>query len=374
MQTLLLISALSYTIYYMKKLNTPFWLRILSLVIYAFVPAFPFYAMSLVKDVIFTSLVIIYIINLFDLIRISNKEKYSSKRVVGLIILMLLIMLFRNNGIYLIIMSFPFLLFIDRKNRWKILCILLFPIILYESYTKILLPTFKVTPGSIREMLSIPFQQTARYVKEYGNEVTYDEKKAIDKILGYNTLASRYVPECSDNVKNQYNKYATKKDLEEYFKVWFKEFKKHPTVYIEATINNTYGYFYPDAKNWYLYYKYDKRLKNVGIDYHYNSLKRFRTILSSYGEIIPYIPVVGNIVNIASSIWICMIIFTILIYMKKYKYLIYLTPVISLVLVCIASPVNTYFRYAMPYVFSIPIIIAIFLSILNSSNDRSNNV
>ena len=368
-QITLLISVLACTICYMKKLNTPFWLRILTLSIYAFIPVFPFYSMSLVKDVMFSIFVMFYIMLLFDLIKFS-KEKYSIKKMIILIILMLLIMLCRNNGIYLVVMSFPFLLFIDKKNRWRILGVLIIPILIFEGYNKILLPAFKVTPGSIREMLSIPFQQTARYVKEYDDEVTYDEKQAIDKILEYDTLASRYEPEKSDAVKNEYNKYATDEDLKEYFRVWFKQFIKHPTVYLEATINNTYGYFYPDAKNWYFYYKYDKRLEEAGIDYHYNSLKPVRTVLSSYGEVIPYIPVIGNVVNIASSVWICMIIFVFLIYKKMYKYLIYLTPVISLVLVCIASPVNTYFRYAMPYVFSIPIIIAMFLNIMNDK-DRS---
>jgi hypothetical protein len=37
------------------------------------------------------------------------------------------------------------------------------------------LPYFHVTQTSIREVLSIPFQQTARYVKYYGNDVTDNE-------------------------------------------------------------------------------------------------------------------------------------------------------------------------------------------------------
>ena len=68
-----------------------------------------------------------------------------------------------------------------------------------------------------------------------------------------------------------------------------------------------------------------------------------------------------------------MLIFAFILELKKYKYLIYLTPVISLVLVCIASPVNTYFRYTLGYVFAIPIIISIFLYIVNerkSSKDE----
>ena len=371
MQTILLISLLSYTIYYMKKLETPIYLRLITLIIYAFVPIFPLYAMSTLKDVIFAILVIFYILKLFELIRFNNKENYTIKNCIILITLMLLITLFRNNGIYLILMSFPFLLIIDKKNRFKILITLLIPVMAYYGFEKILLPSLKITPGSIREVLSIPFQQTARYVKEYPDDVTNEEKEVIDKVLGYENLAKRYDPQKSDPVKNKFNKYATKEDLSNYFKVWFLDFFKHPNVYLEATINNTYGYFYPDAKKWYVYYSYDTRLSEDGIDYHYNNLTTLRNVLSNYAITFPYIPIIGAIVSIGICTWICMLLWAFIMRSKQYKYLIYLTPVLSLILVCIASPVNTYFRYTLGYTFAIPILIAIYLWIVNEyKNER----
>lgn len=371
-QTIALISLLSYIICYFKKLDTPFIYRLVTLLIFAFVPVFPFYALSPVKDVYFAIFVILYIIQLYELIKDANKDIYSVKRIVLLIGLMLLITLFRNNGIYLILMSFPFLLIIDKKNRLKILVTLMCPILLYFSFTNILLPALKISPGSIREVLSIPFQQTARYVKYYGNEVTDEEERIIDKVLIYDTLAKRYNPEKADAVKNKFNKYATKQDLINYFKVWFHEFLKHPGIYVEATIHNTYGYFYPDHHNWYIYYNYDENLKKAKIfDYHYNNLEGMRNILSDYGNAYPYIPVLGLIVNIGFCTMLCMYLFTHLIARKKYRYLIYFTPVISLVLVCIASPVNTYFRYTLGYVFAIPIIGAIFLNIINEGGKNN---
>ncbi len=367
-QIILLLSLLSYTILYMKKLNTPYLVRIISLIIYAFVPIYPLYAMSTLKDVIFAILVIFYLLKLFEAIKEADQNYYNIKNVLILILLMILIPLFRNNGIYLILMSFPFLLLIDKKNRKKILIALFIPLICYFSFTHVLLPFLKVTPGSIREALSIPFQQTARYVKEYSNEVTEEERKAIDKILTYDTLAERYKPEIADPVKNEYNKYATKEDLKAYFKVWFQDFFKHPNVYLEATLNNTYGYFYPDQKKWYVYFNYDKRLINTGeILYKYNSLKGLRNTLSGYANVFPYIPGIGSLVSIGFNTWICMALFAFIIKAKRYKYLIYFTPVISLILVCIASPVNTYFRYTLGYTMAIPILIALTLWVINDS-------
>ena len=363
-QVTLFISLLAYTFLFMKKLNTPIIYRFICLLIYIFVPIFPHYAMSTLKDVWFAIFVIFYIMKLYELIKDSNKDIYDFKTILILIIDMLLITLFRNNGIYLILMSFPLLLIIDKKNRGKILITLLVPVILFYSFTNILLPYLKVTPSSPREALSIPFQQTARYVKYYGDEVTEYEKEVIDQILDYSDLVERYDPQKSDPVKNRFNRYATKEDLNEYFGVWFRQFLKHPNIYFEATLHNTYGYFYPDAKKWYLYYNYDSILIESGINFHYNSLGWLRNVLSGYAVAFPYIPLIGSLVSIGFCTLLCMTIFFFLINLKKYKYLIYLMPVVSLVLVCVASPVNTYFRYTLGYIFALPVIVAIFLKII----------
>lgn len=362
-QIVIVISTLSFTIKYMKKLKTPKIIRIVTLFIYALVPVFPFYAMSVVKDVIFNCFVIIYSILIFDIIKFKPKLKVVD--IIFIIILMTLIMMFRNNGIYVILLSMPFLIIFCKNNRKENTITLIFSLTIYLSYSNILLPYLKITPGSIREVLSIPFQQTARYVKYYEDELTNDEKKKIDKILGIDDLGERYNPVKADPVKNEFNKYATDEDLKEYVKVWFNGLLRRPNVYIEATLNNTYGYFYPGDTSWYIYYKYDERLIDSGINYHYNNLSPLRNILSGYGVAFPHIPIIGLIVNIGFSNWIVLILGTFIIKVKKYKYLIWLLPVISLILVCFASPVNTYFRYALGIVWSVPIMISCFINILN---------
>ena len=366
-QIAILSSVLAFTIKYMKVLKTPYYIRFLTLILYSVVPVFPLYAMSAVKDVIFTSLVILYMIAIYDLIK-NNIQKLTYKKSILLTVLILLIMLMRNNGIYLVLMSLPFLIFIN-KNRLKIIAILVLPIILYNGYNNILLPNLKISQGSVREMLSIPFQQTARYVKENKQNLDKDEIKHIDKVLDISTLASRYKPEIADPVKNAYNKYTTDEELKNYFKVWLKGFTKRPDIYLEATLNNIYGYLTPNTGNWYVYTKYDKRLNEDSIfNYKYNNLSGLRSILGGYANAFPYIPLIGLVVNIGFNVWVYMFMFMSLWKEKKYKYLVTITPMISLFLVCLASPVNTYFRYAMPYIFALPIMIAI---TINTIKERS---
>ena len=220
-------------------------------------------------------------------------------------------------------------------------------------------------------MLSIPFQQSARYVKEYSYDLDVDEISTIDNVLKIHTLAERYNPILADPVKNEFNKYTTDEELSAYFKQWYKGLLKHPDSYIQATINNIYGYFDPNTSNWYVYYRYDRRLSQEGdtFNYSFNKLRGPRNILSSYALSFPYLPILGMIVNIGFNVWIYMYMFMVLIKDKKYKYLIYLAPVVSLVLVCIASPANTYFRYAMPYIFAMPVMVAIFIDIISKKEE-----
>lgn len=355
-QILILSSTLSYTIVFLKNIKIPKKYLLLCLIIYALTPVFPFYSMSAVKDVIFGSLIILYIISIYQFM---NKKEITFKDMLKELLLMILIILFRNNGFHVILLSFPFLLFY--KNKKQILMIFLLMLTFNITYNKVILPYFKITPSSIREVLSIPFQQTARYVNEYDSELSEKDKKIIDQILEYDTLATRYNPELADPVKNKFNRYYKSEDLKEYFKVWKKGLFKHPITYIEATVHNTYGYFYPFKTNWYFYHKYDTRIVKKGFDYHYNSLSSERNFLTIIATIFPYIPVIGFLVNIGFNSWILLFMACYLIYQKKYKSLVVLLPSFVLLLVCVASPANTYFRYALPNIFAMTLLFGIFL-------------
>ncbi len=360
-QTIILSSTLSYTIKFMKEINISLKYRKICLLIYSLVPVFPLYALSPVKDVIFGSLIILYIISIYKFIKF--KEQIKFKDIILEIILMVLITLFRNNGIHVILLSFPFLIFTNKENLFKFILIFISTILIYFSYSKIILPHFKITNGSIREVLSVPFQQTARYVKEHKKEVTKKERNAIDKLLNYNTIDTRYNPKLADPVKNEFNKDYTDKDLKNYFDVWFTEFKKHPITYVEATIENTYGYFYPIETNWYVHVKGKKIVNNYGFDYHFNMLKPIRTILKGFAITFPYIPFIGLIINIGFNSWILLFMLSYMIYKRKYKDIIYLIPSFILLLVCFVSPANTYFRYALPNIFAMPVMLSMFSKI-----------
>ncbi len=366
-QLLVLAFTLSLTIKYLNENNVNKKIVFIVLLLYCFIPMFPLYAMSGVKDTYYTCFIILYVMKLDKIIR-SKQEKLSYKEMIQLLLIMFAVCLFRNNGIYVLILSFPLILIYSKKYFQTLLVIFIGVLAFYGTYTKVLLPSLKITDGSIRETLSIPFQQTARYVKYYDKDLSKNDIKVIDKVLEYETLAKRYNPTISDPVKNEFNKYTTKKELLAYLKVWFKCFFKHPLVYIEATLNNIYGYFSPQSTNWYIYYKYDTRItEDKLVNYHYNNLSSLRLILSSFAQGFPYIPLIGLISNIGFNTWLLLGLTTYSIFKKKKEYLIVLSPLLISLLICVASPVNTYFRYAMPFIFIMPFIFTLIVTRLKNN-------
>ncbi|MBE6155170.1 MAG: hypothetical protein E7164_00230 [Firmicutes bacterium] len=358
LQGVFMAFTLSQTICLLKKKGVGNKYLLLMLAIYALVPMFPLYALNGNKDVYYSLLMIWLLMLLFEYVDSPKMRKMSWQEWWKWFIILFFICLFRNNGIYIAIFLFPFILFYKKINIKKIATVFAAVICLFFSYQKFLLPALGITAGSVREKMSIFFQQTARYVINHEDELSSDDKKAISAIIDYDKIKSSYNPLISDPIKNTYNKYATSQDMKNYFKVWLKGLINHPMTYIDATLNNVFGYFDPEDINWYTYTKYDTRITNL-VNYHYNNLEGLRTFLSYYAKIFPYLPIVGLISNIGFSFWI---IFAMGIWLWKQKqksYIIILIPSYVSWLVCIASPVNTYFRYAMPYVFIIPFVVGI---------------
>ena len=363
-QCIIVISTFAYSIVYMKKEGVCNKLLFIVILMYALIPVFPFYSITTNKDTIFCCFVLLYCIKLYDVI----KHKQSIKKYISFFIIMLFVTLTRNNGVYTIVLSLPFALIWLKDKRKPILITLCAVLVCYTGYNKIILPAFKISNTSIREMLSVPFQQTARLAKYHPNAFSDKDKEIIDKILEFDTLAERYDPRISDPVKNKYNIYTTNDDLKKYFGVWFKGLTKYPDVYIDSTINNIYGYFYPDTSRWYLYYEYNTKLQEAGFDYHYNGLKTSRSVLSEIGLIYPYIPIIGLFVNIGFVGWIYFFLFAAFIVKKEYKYIPFVLPALSFILVCIAGPANTYFRYAFPYIMPLPLTICLLYYVFQNNN------
>jgi hypothetical protein len=283
----------------------------------------------------------------------------NKKDIFILILVSIGVCAFRHNGFIMILITLIFSLLFLKENRKQLLLTIIFLSLIHFTYNQVL-NYYKVLSTSIREVLSVPLQQTASLITNKEDIIEDQDKEIINKIIDYSIVKEKYNPELSDPIKNTYKENATKEDLNNYFKVWLKYLTKEPKIYIEATINNIYGYIYPENQNWYFYYKKYNVLNDSGFDYHYlKLLKPVRVVLSSYGFAYQYIPILNLTTSIGLTTWAYLYIMLILFRKKKNKYVLLLIPAFLTIAMCMVGPVNSYYRYVIPYSMSLPFILSI---------------
>lgn len=334
------------------------------------------YAFLLTKDVLTCCVLLLFLLSVF---RLLAGEGRDAQNMVCCAAAGLGLCLLRNEGQYVLLAFLAIALFLVPKKRWQLivpgmavlLCVLLF----FHA----LMPVLRITPGSKREMLSVPFQQTARYLRDHPEDVSAEERAAIAAVLNYDELAQRYTPTVSDKVKATYREATTGAELGAYFKVWIQMGLRHPGAYLQATMNNYYNYFYPGSKLVILY-SYDwssshaglqdlKRLPNQSngtLDLsHPEGLHELRQGYETLRESLFELPLLSLLKSAATYVWGLILLVFYHIKRRGLPSLALTLPLVLLVGVCLLGPCNgDYFRYlygvsvALPAVFFLSLYLA----------------
>lgn len=352
---------LSYAINYIYQLTQSKKIKYSLFSFFAFFPIWPIHFYTEVKDVYFSVSLLLYLI--FSMKFITQKGKLDKKQWAVYVVSMILVYLFRNNGIFILLFSFPFFaMIVKKRERIKIIVSSIFAIAFSFIFTQSYMQTNHIDKGSIKEALAVPLQQTARYVSQY--KLTKEEQYTISKLVAIKDIKENYDPETIDYVKARYKQEtATNQDLKEYFLVWEKMFFKHPDVYFQATMNATYGYFYPDRKeNKDSFAQFTIDAPDCVNVSHFNihflpdrEIYRNRVELGIYA--LRNMPVIGLLFSCGLYTWILIIVTLILWYFRKKKEMAILVPLYVIILVCVASPVNAFVRYMQPVMLTLPFVI-----------------
>lgn len=351
------IAVLTYLFVKLKNAGISRKVRRILFGIYALLPVFPVYAISVGKNMNFSIVLLLLTIFLYELAEQQEEFVQKKWKICLLPILLILLCLFRNEGIWIAVGCMPVFLWIG-KRHWKLFGSIFAGVLLFAGiWFKGILPAAGVADGSIAESLSIPFLQTARVAAYYGDEATPEEKAAIDAVLEYDTLAERYLPEFSDRVKERYQNDATPKEIKEYLQVYVQQFFKHPVTYIDAFLNKCYGYFWPDdpgrTKAWFVVGADVSSLDEKGFDLYARfpeAVKRLDGFLEAFRQI----PLIGYTSSVGFYTWCTFACAFLTGISRKKKVLCIFIPAALVLLVCAASPVNAYFRYELPVVFAVP--------------------
>lgn len=333
------------------------WIRVGLCCFYSLFSIWQMYLITYIKD---TSYYLAFWWFVICIIKLLEKKEMRLRYFVYLIVSGFLVTMLRNDGIYVVFPTIITMLITLKKHRRKYFISGIFIILGYIGINVIFVNTAGIGKGDIKEALSIPFQQTARYVTKYSAEVTEYEKQVIDKLILYDELIDRYNPDISDAVKGSKFASYTKEDLAEYFKVWFTQLLKHPLCYIESFLNSSYRYWYIGAE------QYERSLCTyVQVTSTYVDRGEFefefidkrtngRNLVENLDNIEYKLPIVNILYRPSSYVWVLLFCAYIIIKNKKFSILITCVPTTMCFLINMASPVNGSIRYALPIMACIP--------------------
>lgn len=378
--TFLSYVATKITIFCIKKTNNIYF-YLFTLLFFGFFPLYTVMVLSSSQDSIFAGLFALLILNVIELVENKNYWKTMHKPI-SLIILVLLFCMIRNNGIYCILISIPFIIFIKNKKVLTLILIIS-ALCLYKIYTG---PIFNILDvknmDTFNEMLSIPSQQLAR-VYNYNRQAF--TKKELEKLKYYYTDLSKfdyyiYNQSISDQSKGVINNDAVKKNISGYIKLWINVGIKDPENYVEGFLLNNLGFWYPN-KNY-----YDSRMYHPYIEYEmmdgpkwnekYVDIKR-DSKFTLYDKLLDKtltnnawkrIPIISTFFTTGTYFVLFVFLLGIIIIRKQFKYLFPAGFIIGLYATLFLSPVSL-FRYCFPIAIIIPIILC---QILTLKNNKEN--
>lgn len=255
-QSLSMAAVLAYSVHFLVRLNVRPVLLGLLLALYGLVPTFPRSATILMKDTPYSFSVLLFTVLVLEVVLLP--QQFAAKRYKKPLAALaaFLVCTMRYNGPVLLIgvllFSGPALWKTAKSSRARaaLAAWLVLPLVLGYGISAGLKALPGVEQANPNETLSVPLQQTGRFVRDFGDEVADEEREVIDRVVQYDQLAEVYTPWLADPIKSYINREdATDADRAAYRQVWMAQTLRHPVNALEAFVNLNYGWVYPGVTN-----------------------------------------------------------------------------------------------------------------------------
>lgn len=351
---------------------------------YVLVPVFYHFSYMLVKVSLYA---FVFTVLCCFIIKFFYQGDWSKRNLLIFLLLNVLIVLIRKEGIYVSLITLVCTLVFaskQKKTRMLISCMLVAIVLLNAGYHNVLLPSLQIAEGSKRESLSIPLLQTALYIRDAGDEITEDERKVLQDCFGDNLeeIGALYDPTISDNVKGRFNPTESEELYTDYLRIWLKMGIKHPGIYAKAFLGHISSYIFPEGyRTWYIF----ADINSLGDEYkspylnvsNSSSTEFLRNAYRDYTSLFLKIPLLSLLSAPGFYTWIYLLLFGITAHLPNKKYLLAFAPLICVIGVCCMSPVNGYTRYFLPVEMVLPIyigyVIKLYVTHIQNSNQTTVN-
>lgn len=378
---LILTVCCSYFSVKLRELFSSDFVFVIAWIFFALNPVIAQYSVTIWKDIIFSGLFLVFIIQYAFLILKPAESASNKKFIIGFILVSICCSLLRNNAFAIILVSIALLLCVKSIRKAALVALasiaLLFILVTGPLYNMI-----GVQPTHFSESMSVPIQQVGRVVVENGS-ITEDQKDFLNSILPYEQWAERYRPASPNNIKfaTDFNDDFLEANKTEFIKTWMQIGIQNPGVYFRAWCAQTLSFWSMTGETWYEAapgYSIDPsqppRVHNLThglISYEDFSLYRVASIKAF-----------GPLYNVAGLVWFALITFMVLLCGKNSRRALVLIPLGLLwATFLVATPASDY-RYVFVFLLAVPLFISICLfgfkdsssadRILRSANQAAN--
>ncbi|MDD6931933.1 MAG: DUF6020 family protein [Eubacteriales bacterium] len=369
-QMLILSAAFAEIYAYLYRCNVSRWLRIVLLLTFMLLPTNAIMAISSTKDILYAAFFAMMLLRIAEAYRdvtILQRKDYW----IGLNIVTLLSLMFRKQGIFVLLIGAIAGLILLNRYRKQIGCFVLVCIVesaLYFGPISDLLGVVNPEYGGIKEMMSVPCVQLSRALVQKADQLTEEEKQLImEYIPGYEGYI--WQPGIADTMKGTLNVEKLTENLGEFIKLYLKVGAKLPKTYMDAFARLSIGLWYPDMnyRDWGAFHPYWEYLPAVEDQYYERTLgtrerEKGENVFADFYEDISYrntyqkIPLVSVLFSAGAISWAMFLFIGYCIYSKRYKLLVPISLVFGVWLIQMVGPVVLY-RYIYPLVVSAPIFI-----------------
>ena len=213
---------------------------VITLMLYTVVPIWPVAVQFIIKDTAHTAFYLMFTVQYCECLR---KKRLSKGDFVLLALTAVMAAVSRKAALYIILVLLAALTIINWKNYRYQTVFCLAVIVAVQVIINSILPLMNISKPREAENYSMPLQILGAYVRDYGDEITEEEKQIINGTLNYEKIAENYTPMISDPIKATYH--AKEADHKQFWDLFYKLMKRHPQIMLKAVIMNSYRHFDP---------------------------------------------------------------------------------------------------------------------------------
>lgn len=376
LQTAGLAFALGYGVAVMRRMGASRAVQLIALCFFGLVPIWGSYAQFICKDTLYTAALMVFALFTLELLR--GERSLNTKWLIAYGAGGLLASLLRTNGIYVVLPTAVLVVAFGVKGRQRLQVggALAGALALAFLFSGVVVPALGGTDETASGLYSVCFQQSARVLRDHGEEITPQEYAAIDGVLEAESLPEKYEPWISDPVKYTYRYYGQDSPdeveaLSAYTQAWLQMLRRFPSTYLEAFVAGNSGYYAFTSKyegetynnqagNRFVFETHPQVSSNLQVHTQgISALETPRRLVAMAVRGMRHVPLLSLLLSCATYTWLLVGAGISVARQKKWRVLLGFAPALLSLGVCLLSPANDYFRYFLPIVaMAMPLLVA----------------